>query len=184
MKEFSAWLAIVTVLAVLPFLFCGGAAVARSPKAALDTCSGEFWHGDGFYMIDYCSLSEANAKKIMRTCSLGQQCVIKGIVEHCKGVRRACAEMTRVIDVQWGKDLPMCSPSAAADRADEWWLSSGPSSNVSGLKGMIARSVQGDGSTPPYGHTKLLWSSRTDAAAALPWRSIMSLISGSVAMFQ
>jgi hypothetical protein len=53
------------------------------------TCSGEFIRGDGGYMIEWCRLSEANAKKVMKVCSIGQPCVITGIVEHCREVRGA-----------------------------------------------------------------------------------------------
>ena len=104
-------------------------------------------------MIEGCSLSEANAKKVMKVCSLGQPCVITGIVEHCKGVRGACAEMTQIISARWGEPLPPCSPTDAAARADQYW-SDGSSIAI---RGTITESAErkADGS-PPYGHTTIV----------------------------
>src|ERR1700730_16679574 len=72
-----------------------GAASAGS-KSDPATFSGEFWKLDDAagYMIDGCFLKEAIAKKVMKFCSVGQQCEIKGTIEHCRGVRGACIEMT------------------------------------------------------------------------------------------
>lgn len=124
------------------------------PVNAEETCPGEFLQLEsGSYMIDGCLLSAANAKNVMKVCSLGQQCAITGTIEHCKGVRGACAEMTRITALHWGKPLPSCAATAAADRADKWW--SDNSSVV--LRGTIVQFAKsGGGDTPPFGNTKIV----------------------------
>ena len=78
------------------------------------TCAGEFERGaDGSYGIGGCAtLSAANARKVMKICSLGQQCEVTGTIEHCKGVRGACGEFTNISRIRWGKPLPLCAENA------------------------------------------------------------------------
>ena len=87
------------------------------------TCAGEFERGaDGSYGIGgRPTLSAANARKVMKICSLGQQCEVTGTIEHCKGVRGACGEFTNISRIRWGKPLPLCAENAAVVRADQWW---------------------------------------------------------------
>lgn len=130
-----------------------GALVVTEPTSAesnAQTFSGEFWkldNGAG-YMIEGCLLKEVIAKKVMEFCSVGQQCEIKGITEHCRGVRGACIEVTRLISARWGKDLPICSASAAADRANKWW-----SNNSSVIVRGTIRQSEG---AAPYGHMEIV----------------------------
>jgi clan AA aspartic protease (TIGR02281 family) len=141
-----------TLLALL--LMTGQHAAAQTPSAEETTCSGEFLKLEsGYYIVGYCGLSAVNAENVMKVCSLGQQCVITGTVESCKGIRGACAEMTHITAAHWGKPLPPCAATAATDRADRWW--SDNSSLV--LRGTIFRSTKSGGDdTPPYGHTKIV----------------------------
>jgi hypothetical protein len=123
---------------------------------AQQTCTGEFQGNSNqkFYMVGSCSISAANAKKVMKSCSLGQQCEITGTTDHCRGVRGACLEMIHIASVQLGKALPLCAPTDAGVRADKWW-----SQNT----GVVARgtvvkdaSEGGKDNTGPYGHMKII----------------------------
>jgi hypothetical protein len=130
------------------------ATVAVACPVQAETCSGEFSIvGNGFYMIGWCRLNEANARKVMQVCSLGQQCIATGTIEHCPGVRGACAELTRITSLQWGSSLPRCTTYDAVRRADQYW-SNGSSVTV---KGTIVRSknIKYD-VTPPYGHISIV----------------------------
>src|SRR6266851_3264210 len=73
------------------------------------TCKGEFEKTrQNYYSIGGCNLSISDARKVSGVCSLGQQCEVTGIIEHCKGVRGACIEITRISDIRYGKALPRC----------------------------------------------------------------------------
>ena len=129
-----------------------GTALLGQPANASDTCSGEFLKTGGYYSIGGCNLSESTADEVLKVCALGQQCEVTGTLEHCKGIRGACAKITHVTTAHWGKPLPVCEPSAAFARANQWW-----SVNSSVLiRDTIAQNKEGDGSAPPYGHTKIV----------------------------
>ena len=82
--------------------------VAAEQASNPQTFSGEFWKLDNNagYMIEGCLLKDAIANKVMKFCSVGQQCEVTGIIEHCRGVRGACIEMTRLMSARWAKNLP------------------------------------------------------------------------------
>src|SRR6266566_2187380 len=85
-----------------------GALIGASAWA--ETCSGEFTDfGNGFYGIGGCRITATDARKIMNLCSLGHQCVATGAMEHCPGIRGACAQLTRITSAQWGQNLPPCT---------------------------------------------------------------------------
>jgi hypothetical protein len=83
------------ILALAAIVALLGCAAARAEPGLTHTCSGEFWKlDDGGYQIEDCFLKDALAKRVMEFCSVGQRCEITGIIEHCRGVRGACVEMT------------------------------------------------------------------------------------------
>jgi hypothetical protein len=117
-------------------------------SAYAETCSGEV-EGDysgkeveGDYSgktacgLGGCGLLAADAKKVLKVCAIGQQCEVTGTLEHCKGIKGACANITHITNIRWGKPLPLCTPSSAADRADEWWNGGGSVT----VRGTIAES--------------------------------------------
>jgi hypothetical protein len=114
------------------------------------TCSGEFLkleNGTG-YSVGGCGLNQAIARRVMKFCSLGQQCEITGITQHCRNVRGACIELKRLISARWGKNLPICKASAAVDRANEWW-----SSNASVV---VRGTIRENKNASPYGHMEII----------------------------
>ena len=129
-------------------------AVLISAPASAETCSGEFTdYGNGFYGIEACRITASDARKIMNICSLGHQCVVTGTLEHCPGIRGACAQLTHITSANWGQDLPPCTPDGAIARANQWW-SNGSSIIV---KGTIIRSKnEKQDATPPYGHMNIV----------------------------
>jgi hypothetical protein len=129
-------------------------AVLASAPIRAETCSGEFTDfGNGFYGIGGCRITTADARKIMNVCSLGQQCVATGTIEHCPDIRGACAQLTRITSAKWGQNLPPCSPYDAIARANQWW-SNGSSIIV---KGTIVRSRNDkENVSPPFGHLNIV----------------------------
>ena len=113
------------------------------------TCSGELeWTAGVGYSIDTtCHLTIAVAKQVLKVCALGQQCEVTGYpATGCND--EPCMKMTHLISARWGKDLPVCSASAAVDLANKWWSSN--SSVV--VKGTVRQSTSGK----PYGHMEIV----------------------------
>jgi hypothetical protein len=134
---------------VLEAAFGVTTSVAIAQDASLATCSGELSKMVGGYMVEACTLTEAAAKKVMQSCSVGSQCVVKGLARHCPAVRGACLELFRVTSVQRGNQLPPCDRNAGIARADQWWTNG--ASVI--LKGTITQSDEAhDVGSPPYGH--------------------------------
>jgi hypothetical protein len=134
--------------------------VAAEQASSQQTFSGELWRLDNNagYMIDGCLLKDAIANKVMKFCSVGQQCEITGIIEHCRGVRGACIEMTRLMSARWAKNLPICAPSAAADRANQWW-----SNNASVI---VRGTIRESKNAIPYGHMEIVLDLTTCSSGA------------------
>jgi hypothetical protein len=104
-------------------------------------------------MIEGCSLTDEQAKQIMKVCPLREQCVVKAIKGNCPGVRGACSEVVRILSIDRGEPLPPCKKTDAAARADQWW-SDGSSVEVTGI---ITQSIKvGNEIAPPYGHTTIV----------------------------
>lgn len=121
-------------------------------SAYADICTGEL-EGDyagTAYALGGCGLLPADAKKVLKVCAIGEQCEVTGTLEHCKGVNGACANITHITNIQWGKPLPLCKPTAAADRADQWW--NGGGSVI--VRGTIAESPISQ--SKPYGHMEII----------------------------
>jgi hypothetical protein len=113
------------------------------------TCSGELeWvAGVGYVVATTCHLSVAVAKEVLKVCAVGQQCEVTGYpAEGCND--EPCMRMTHLISASRGKDLPVCSPSVAIERANEWW--SNNSSVV--VRGYVRQST----SSTPNGHMEIV----------------------------
>ena len=111
------------------------------------------------YTVEGCFLSEAIARQVMKFCSLGQQCEITGITEHCRHVRGACIEMTRLLSARWGKN----AQSAPLRQPKSERMNGGQLIVQSWCEGQSRRAK-----TPSLMVTwKLLWISRPVAAAPL-----------------
>jgi hypothetical protein len=142
------WFAMITVLTATLALV---ASLAIN-SAYAETCSGEL-EGDysgTAYGLGGCGLLPEDAKKVLKICAIGQQCEVTGTLEHCKSVKGACANITHITNIRWGKPLPLCTPFAAADRADQWW--NGGGSVI--VRGTIAESPARQ--SKPYGHMEII----------------------------
>jgi hypothetical protein len=148
------------LLFIMVLIFSGLHAKGAESNSDTETFSGELWKLDDAagHMIDGVFLNETIAKEVMKFCSVGQQCEIKGRIEHCRGVRGACIEMTRLISAGWSKALPICAVSAAADRANEWWSNNGSV----GVRGTIRQSE----GVVPYGHMEIVMDLTTCSSGA------------------
>jgi hypothetical protein len=107
---------------LLGVLVLSGQAYSQMPDSVeQSTCEGELVSYGDTLSVGGCGIKRRDVRAVTQVCSLGQQCLITGILEHCPGVRGACAEFKKITKIRRGAALPVCRVDAAIQRANKWW---------------------------------------------------------------